>query len=566
MLNRLTSVLAATSIVLAAPLWAYAHTDDSHHDANARQDTPAKQISAAMGRLAKPQAATSQGSVTIDGQKIDYISKAGTLTLHGNGEQEAVPTARIFYTAYFKKGADAGKRPVTFIYNGGPGSSTLWLHMGAFGPKRVQTADDTHTPAAPYTLVNNEDSLLNVSDLVFIDAPGTGFSRLIADTAKDKDRKELMEKRRKHFYSVDGDAHAFADFITGFLSQYDRWNSPKYLFGESYGTTRSAVIANILSNEDNVDLNGVILLSQILNFDTSIDGPDANPGMDLPYILALPTFAATAWYHHKLDNAPDKLQPLLDEVETFATGPYAQALMAGASLPAKRKDQIAQKLHQYTGLPVAYLKRANLRVNGGEFEKNLLGDNDESTGRLDTRFAGPSIDPLSQGSQYDPQSSSISSAYVSSFHHYLRHDLKVKHASIPYRAATSLWQSWDFSHTQPGSDHAAQGATNVMPDLANAMKTNPNLKILLTGGYYDLATPFFAAEYEMQHMPIPASLQKNISYDFFPSGHMVYAHLPSLDQLHARVSKFIQATDNVDASDSDTDETTDQPAQAGTGA
>lgn len=484
--------------------------------------------------LTKPQRSVTTGSVSVEGHRINYKAVAGTLVLHGKGEDEDTPTVSMFYVAYFKQGADPAKRPVTFIYNGGPGSASVWLHMGAFGPRRVQTSDHTHTPAAPYTLVNNQYSLLDVSDVVFIDAPATGFSRLIADTSKDK-HDALMKKRAKQFFGVDQDGQAFAQFITRFLSTYGRWNSPKYLFGESYGTTRSAVVSNILENQDAVDLNGVILLSQILSFDTSIDGPQSNPGIDQPYFLALPTYAATAWYHHKLPQQPAKLEPFLKEVEQYALGPYAEALMAGANLDAARKQAVAEKLHQYTGLPVAYLLKADLRVNGGMFEHELLNDSDRSTGRLDTRFAGPSMDPLSKSSQYDPQSSAISSAYVASFNNYVRKTLKYGKGQH-YRLFAGF-HHWDSTH------HNNQKSLNVMPDLAQAMKANPNLKVLMNGGYYDLATPFFAAEYELAHLPIPDSLRKNISVHLYGSGHMVYAHLPALKKLHDNVAAFIRATD-----------------------
>jgi carboxypeptidase C (cathepsin A) len=487
--------------------------------------------------LLHPQASTSEGSVSVEGKRIAYKAVAGTIVLHGKGDKENEPTVSMFYVAYFKKGADAAKRPVTFIYNGGPGSATVWLHMGAFGPRRVVTKDDSHTPAAPYQLVNNDYSLLDASDLVFIDAPGAGFSRLIANDADASKRDEQMKDRRKEIYGVDGDGHAFAQFITQFLSRYSRWNSPKYLFGESYGTTRSAVVANDLENENSVDLNGVILLSQILNFDTSIDGPDQNPGVDLPYELALPTYAATAYYHHKLPQQPADLESLLQEVEQFALGDYAQALMAGSRLDDTRKQAIAEKLHQYTGLPVAYLLKANLRVTGGMFEQQLLGDTDTTTGRLDTRFAGPSLDPLSKESQYDPQSSAISSAYIAAFNNYVRNDLKYGQDQNYLEYADI--KEWDSKH----NNH--DGAVNVMPDLAMAMKTNPDLKILLNGGYYDLATPFYAADYEMHHMPIQPALMNNISYAWYPSGHMVYAHEESLKLLHDNVARFIDQTDNV---------------------
>ena len=494
--------------------------------------------------LLQPQSSSSEGSVSVEGHRIDYKAVAGTLILHGSGDKENEPQVSMFYVAYFKKGAEATKRPITFIYNGGPGSATVWLHMGAFGPKRVVTADDSHTPAAPYGLVNNDYSLLDASDVVFIDAPGAGFSRLIADDADKSKRDEQMKDRRKAIYGVDGDGHAFAQFITQFLSKYGRWNSPKYLFGESYGTTRSAVLANILENENSVDLNGVILLSQILNFDTSIDGPEFNPGIDLPYELALPTFAATAFYHHKLPQQPAELEPFLEEVKQYALGDYTQALMAGSRLSDAQKQAVAEKLHQYTGLSVAYLLKANLRVSGGMFEHELQTGEDTTTGRLDSRFAGPSIDPLSKESDYDPQSSAISSAYIAAFNDYVRRDLKFGDGQ-QYREYADI-DHWDMSHKAPGvQGEALQSSTNVMPDLATAMKINPNLKVYLNGGYFDLATPFFAADYEMHHLPIPASLDGNISYSWFPSGHMVYAHEASLKQLHDNVARFIEQTDNV---------------------
>jgi len=407
----------------------------------------------------------------------------------------------------------------------------VWLHMGAFGPKRVVTADDTHTPAAPYPVVNNEYSLLDVTDLVFVDAPGTGFSRL---AGKDKE---------KAFYGVDQDAWAFGDFISQFLSKYGRWNSAKYLFGESYGTTRSAVLSNILETELSVDFNGVILLSQILNFSLDADGPEINPGIDVAYELNLPTYAATAWYHHKLPNSHPELAALLTEVEHFAMNDYALALGAGSSLPADQRHAIAAKLHEYTGLPIAYIEKADLRINGGEFEKNLQDESNLTTGRLDTRFSGPTFDPLSKAAEYDPQSAAISSAYVSVFNDYVRKDLKYGE-NKEYKPEIEVFKWWSFAHKPPGVPFAFPGATNVMLDLATAMKYNPQLKVLLNAGYFDLATPFYQGIYEMQHLPIPPDLQKNIEFKFYESGHMVYAHEASLKAIHDNVAEFIRNSDN----------------------
>ena len=415
-------------------------------------------------------------------------------------------------------------RPITFFYNGGPGSSTVWLHMGSLGPKHVVTSGDQHLPAAPYKLIDNAYSLLDTSDLVFIDMPGTGFGRL---TGKDAG---------KAFWGVDEDANAFARFIARFITKYNRWNSPKYIFGESYGTTRSAVLANILESHTNIDLNGVILLSQIFNFTTDIDLPSFNPGVDLAYVMALPTYAATAWYHKKLPQQPAALEPFLKDVEAFTMGPYSHALALGTDLGAEEKQQVAEKLHEYTGLPVAYLLKANLRVNGGEFEKTLQDDQNLTTGRLDTRFSGPTMDPLSEGADYDPQSSAISSAYVSLFNDYVRRDLKYGEGQTYLPEALMGPAQWDIMR------HGAPMGLNVANDLADALKTNPRLKIMVNGGYYDLATPFFAAQYEDKHLPIPQSLAKNIEYDWYESGHMVYVNDASLKQLHDRVAAFIKST------------------------
>ena len=497
-------------------------------------------------RYLKDEQQVSSGSVTVAGKALGYQAEAGILVVHVKDPLDddpappkedrqgppppQPPEVGMSYVAYFRGDKEDGHRPITFIFNGGPGSSTVWLHMDAFGPKRVLTADDSHSPAAPYRLVDNEFTLLDASDLVFIDAPGTGFGHL---RGADKE---------KAFFGVDQDAHAFANFIVGFLSKHNRWNSPKYLFGESYGTTRSAALAYVLESEKSLDVNGVIFLSQVLNFDDGVDAPQFNPGVDLPYAFALPTYAATAWYHHKLPNQPAALEPLLQEVESFAMGDYLQALAAGSTLNPERKAEIAAKLHNYTGLAVDYIERANLRVNGGEFEKTLLGA-DITTGRLDTRFAGPTIDPMSKEADYDPQSAAISSAYVSAFNDYVRTTLKFGQKKIYKAGNFDIGNHWDSTHQPPGSS-SKLSPVNVMPDLAAAMKQNPNLKVQLNGGYYDLATPYFAAKYELRQLPIQSALEGNIEMHFYTSGHMVYAHEPDLKALHTNVAAFIERTRN----------------------
>lgn len=487
----------------------------------------------------------SRGSVTVGGKRIAYQAVAGTLVVHGKEWQDTdaaeaaakpdkketaapKPEASMFYTAYFRDGVPAANRPITFLFNGGPGSSTVWLHMGAFGPVRVQTADGRHTPAAPYGIVANDQSLLDSSDLVFIDAPGTGFSRIAGDD------------KEKAFFGVDQDIDAFAQFITQFLSKYQRWNSPKYIFGESYGTMRGAGLALALQNRD-VDLNGVMLLADILNWDLLPDDPQVNPGNDLPYVMTLPTYAATAWYHQRIARPAGGLRAFLSEVETFATTDYLQALMKGNDLLDDERQRIAARLSAYTAIPASYLLKTNLRIQYGAFQKELLADSTQTVGTLDTRFVGATLDPLSKVASYDPQSSAISSAYVSGYNDYVRRSLGYQ-PGIEFKSGIPIYESWDYRHQPPGAGKPLIALPNVLPDLALAMKQNPDLKVMANGGYFDISTPYFAGVFEMRHLPIPPELRGNVEYHFYESGHMVYAHLPSLKALHDNVADFIRRT------------------------
>jgi carboxypeptidase C (cathepsin A) len=492
-------------------------------------------------------AVTTYASVSVEGRQIGYRAVAGNIVVHAKSWDDAagprtirnsvgIPTgpavASMSYFAYFKIGSEPNTRPITFLFNGGPGSSTVWLHMGAFGPVRVVTPSDTHTPSAPYRMVKNAYSLLDASDLVFIDAPGTGFSRIVGKAAA------------KAFYGVDQDAYAFSSFVTQFLSSYGRWNSPRYLLGESYGTPRVAAMANILELHRDVALNGLIMISQCLDSDLSDDEPATNPGVELPYELSLPTYAAIAWYYHKLPSNPPQLLPLLREVEQFAMGPYADALALGTALPRARFDAIARKLHDYTGLPLGYLRQANLRVDGLQFEKTLQSDENLTTGRIDGRFSGPSMDPLSEYADYDPQAAAISSAYISALNDYARRVLHYPAAEY-YRPDdySDVSDTWDSVHQPDGASFPLANA-NLMPDLAAAMNYDPNLKVMVNGGYFDLATEYMEGRYEMHHLRIPQQLQANIQYDYYASGHMIYVRQISLKELHDNIAMFIRRTDN----------------------
>ena len=528
--QQILSAVALTALLASSAAFAADKPDDSD-----------KGKAPARAHYFEPEEKVSEGSVTTNHTQVNYKAVAGTLVVHAKGwedapvkaqggddktEDKASAEASMFYTAYFKKDAKAENRPITFIYNGGPGSATLWLHMGAFGPRRIVTNTDQHLAAAPYKVAPNDQSLLDASDLVFIDAPGAGFSRI---AGPDKE---------KAFWGIDADGYAFAEFITTFLNKYGRWQSPKFLFGESYGTTRSAVLVNMLEQRA-IDVNGVMLLSQILAFDLSPDSPYFNPGLDQAYITSLPTYAATAWYHKKLGDQGKDIKPFLDEVEKFATTDYALALQKGADLPEAERNTIADRLHKYTGLSVDYIKKADLRISGGEFTKNLQDDKDITTGRIDTRFSGPNLDSLSKEADYDPFISAIGSAYIAGFNDYARKDLKWgEERRIKLFADVGHW--WNFQHVPPGADQAPWQSPNVMVDLATAMKTNPKLKVQLNVGYFDLATPFYEGVYEMKHLPIPARLQSNIDYKFYESGHMVYANETALKQLHDNAAEFIK--------------------------
>lgn len=539
------AALLATQVADAAPTAA----EPPRAEAQAKAVPPAKpEMKKEPSKpIFQPTEVRSTGSVSVAGRRINYNAVAGTLVVHSKGwedtdalEAAANPgdkdedkddkpkaEASMFYVAYFRSGAPSANRPITFLFNGGPGSSTVWLHMGAFGPQRVQTFDERHTPA-PYSLVNNDQSLLDVSDLVFIDAPGTGFSRIAG------------KEKEKAFYGVDQDVDAFAKFITQFLSKYDRWSSPKYVFGESYGTMRGAGLALELQKSD-VDLNGLILLSDILNWDLVPDDPQVNPGNDLPYVVSLPTYAATAWYHNRVANRPADLQSFLPQVEGFATGEYLEALAKGNTLPEDERQRVAQQLSAYTGLSVPYLLKSNLRIEYGAFQKELLGGQDTTVGTLDTRFVGATLDPLSKTATYDPQSAAISAAYVGAYNGYVREELRYGQG-VEFKSGIDIYGDWDYKHQPPGADKPLIALPNVLPDLAVAMKQNPNMKVMVNGGYYDVSTPYFAGKYELRHLQVPASLSANVEYHYYESGHMVYAHHPSLVAIHDNVADFIRRT------------------------
>ncbi|MFZ0871600.1 MAG: peptidase S10 [Rhodanobacter sp.] len=487
---------------------AAAKTDKTHHtDAHESGDdaTPA----------AIEAATRTQHSVSIGGRTIKYTATAGTLIIRDDKDQ---PQASVFYVAYTLDGAKADKRPVTFLYNGGPGSSSMWLHMGSFAPVRIETTSPEATAPAPYHLVPNGDSLLDKTDLVFIDAVGTGYSRPVGKaTGKD-------------FWGVDQDISAFSRAIQRYVSVNQRWNSPKFLYGESYGTTRSAALVDALQ-EKGMAFNGVILMSSILNYGIRI------PGYDELYIGYLPTYAAAAWYHNRMANKPADLKGYLAQVRAWAAGPYAAALAQGQNLPAAEADTVANQLAAYTGLSVQYIKEANLRVEPSRFRKELLRDQRLTLGRYDSRFTGTDPDAAGETPDYDASDAGISGAFVSAFHDYVDKQLNY-HTELDYRPTFGdINKDWDWKHKAAGLMRPLPLAY-VAGDLGHAMRTNPNLKVLSVNGYYDFATPFSITEFDLAHMNLDPSLSGNLQFLYYPSGHMIYLNTDALKQLKTDVSHF----------------------------
>jgi len=460
-------------------------------------------------------------SVKIGAQTINYTATVGTIILKDNNNK---PIASFGYTAYTKDGeTDMSKRPLTFSYNGGPGSSSIWLHMGAVGPKRVVLDDPNNKPSPPYQLADNNSSIVDITDLVMVDPVGTGVSRPVGKaTGKD-------------FWGVDEDIRSVGNFIAAYIKENDRWNSPKFLLGESYGTTRSAGIADYLQEGNGIALNGVILVSTVLNFNTLI----FSPANDLPYIMFFPTYAAVAYFHDKLPQKPSDLTAFLQQARDFAGGEYKDALFAGNNLSADKRKALLSKLHQFTGLSEDYWDKANLRVSEPQFTAELLRDEGKTTGRLDARYAGITQDKLGEYADYDPQSSAISPPYTSLFMNYYFGDLKApKDLVYNVSAYTSPGFNWNWQRRRSFGG----GTVNTGEDLADAMTKNPQLKILVMNGYYDLATPFYGAEYTFDHMGLPDNIRKNVTMKYYEAGHMMYIHKESLPAFKADVAAFMQSS------------------------
>ena len=467
-------------------------------------------------------------SLTLNGRTLRYTVTAGTIVLKEEAEKKGdkageaegeKPKATIFFIAYTLDDVDdRRRRPVTFSFNGGPGSASVWLHLGVLGPRRVYMDEVGNLPPPPFRLVDNEHTLLDQTDLVFIDPVSTGYSRPVSG-----------EKARE-FHGFKKDIESVGDFIRLYTTRYQRWLSPKFLIGESYGTTRAAGLAGYLQERHGLFLNGIMLVSAILQFQTA----RFDLGNDLPYILFLPTYTATAWYHQRL--APDlqaDLQTALRESETFALGDYALGLLKGAALPAEERARLASQLARLTGLSVDYLERTDLRINIHRFVKELLRHERRTVGRLDSRFKGIDRDAAGEHHDYDPSLTNVLGPYTAAFNDYVRGALQFE-SDLPYEILNERVWPWSFSEQE-------NQYLNVAETLRHAMTINPYLKVHVGNGYFDLATPYFATEYTFNHLGLDPDLRGNITLAYYEAGHMMYVHLPSLAKQKADLEAFIRS-------------------------
>lgn len=475
--------------------------------------TPAKTV--------EPMNFESSGSVTIGGKSIEYTATAGTLVMKNEKDE---PIAEFGYTAYVSKGKDKAKRPILFAYNGGPGSASMWLHMGILGPVRTVVEDLDFTSTGPFRRVNNEYSVLDRADLVMIDPVGTGFSRPAGDT------------KGEVFWGVDQDIASVSDFIARYVTDNGRWQSPKYLLGESYGGIRSGGVAYYLLEKHSITLNGVILVSPYMDFSAG----NAGIKIDLPQVNYFSTFAATAWYHETLAERPDDFQQFLREAEDFAANEYAPLLYKGNRASKEERARVLAGMERFTGISAEYWDKANLRVNEAHFAKELLRERGKIVGRIDSRYTGDSIKPIAEGVSYDPYFPAVGPAFIATFNDYYREQLGVK-TDRQYITSGDLWRKWDARHEQPGTGfHGKLPVANTAVDLNYAMIQNPKMRVLVQQGYFDLACPYGATQYFLDHMDLPAELSDNITTEYYPAGHMMYVHPDSMQKFSRTLAEFIR--------------------------
>lgn len=505
------SSLLALALALSAPAYAQEVPAGDVPPKDVKADPKADKdvIKASVEEDAQPV----RRSISLRGRTLAYTATPGHLTVRND---KGEPVLSMFYVAYTVT-SSSRPRPVTFLFNGGPGSSTMWLHMGSFAPVKVDASRPETVAGPPFRYGANPDTLLDVTDLVFIDAPTTGLSR------------PLGKAEPKDFFGVDKDIDAFSRTIQRYLTKYGRWNSPKFIIGESYGTTRAAGLSTALLDRG-VQLNGIAFVSTVFNF--------ADFQGDQSLVNFFPTLAANAWYHGKINPKPDVRQFLAD-ASAFAAGPYAAALQKGNALGADEKRSVAEQMSRFLGISTDYILRSNLRVADDRFRRELLRDRGQIIGRIDSRYVGTEADNAGASTSYDPQASAITGAFVGALNDYLFRDLGYK-TELTYRpnnyaAIYGGPDGWNFTHKGPDGD---QQIADTSVDLANAMRQNPRMKVISVNGLYDLATPFGGADYEFRHLALEPQLQANIRYTYYEAGHMMYTDPASARQLKSDLAAF----------------------------
>ncbi len=493
-----------------------------------------KPASSAVAILPADRVTISQHRITLNGKPLAYTVTCGTLVLKEEAEKEGLAEgekarATVFFVAYVLDKSESvaessQSRPITFSFNGGPGSSSVWMHLGLAGPKRVVLDEIGHAPPPPYSLMDNNYSLLDATDLVFIDPVGTGYSRMVAG------------EKLKTYHDYKRDLESVGEFIRLYTTRYARWSSPKFLIGESYGTTRAAALSNHLFDRYGIALNGLMLISIALDMQTL----RFDHGNDLPPVLFLPTYAATAWHHQQLSTElqAKPLRDLLDEVTAFAMGEYESALLQGNRLSAELRQKLAAKIADYTGLTEAYVLRSNLRINIHRFCKELLRDDAKTVGRLDSRFTGVDRDSVGEQFEFDPSYANLYGAYAACLNDYVRRDLGYEN-DLPYEVLKSLYLDW-------GWDQFSNRYASVSESLRQAMSKNPHLKVFVANGYFDFATPHLASDYTFSHLGLDATREKNIETAYYEAGHMMYIHEPSLKKLSGDLHRFLRVAAMVD--------------------
>ncbi|MGD0736670.1 MAG: peptidase S10 [Terracidiphilus sp.] len=515
MIKMFALFFAVATITVVAPARFFAQSKSAEMAASAVEACPAHEIESSV----------THHHLGTGARSFDYTATAGMLIVRDDDDK---PIAKIGYIAYTRDDrGDATQRPILFAFNGGPGSSSVWLHMGLLGPKRVVVADSGPTPPAPFKMVDNEFSMLDKTDIVMIDPVSTGLSRAICGR-KDSD-----------FWNVDADVDSVSRFIAQYVSDNNRWTSPKYLMGESYGTTRAASVVNYLRVHRSLTFNGLVLVSMATDMElifTEI------PGNERPYAMYLPAFAAVAWYYHKVPGPQVPLEPFLDEVRRYANGPFVSALLQGNALSDDQRHAVAEQVAKYTGLSPDYVEAANLRISEFAFAQELLKSQHKTISRLDATFTGVTQDSQQKIVDYDPLLSDVGPAFTAAFQDYYHRDLKFGVGQTYKVMNSDISEHWDYSHKPIGVDGEPQTLVNSGVDLAQTIVQDPNMKVLVLSGYFDLGSPFTSAEYMVSHLPIPRELVSRIQIKYYDAGHMIYINLPSLKSMKQDIDSFVDST------------------------